>query len=132
MHHPPPAPAAPPGIRFDPGGADALERIASGPPPEGLRADAPASLLFRDVFYDTEEGDLELRGAWVRVRHAADGSRTFTVCTPEDGSGGRSASVAFDPGAEETIRPSGEPASLLRAMVDPEQMVARETRASQQ
>lgn len=127
----PDQPAAPPpertiAVRFDPGAPGVLQALATGPAPEGFRAGPPATHVFRDLYLDTEEGDLERRGAWACLRHHADGSRTLSVRTGPEAEGGEVA-VADLPAGEDGDAlhgPSG-PARLLRAMVDPARLVPR-------
>jgi polyphosphate kinase len=123
-----PAPAAAERIatvRLDPGAPGVLHAVATGPAPEGFRAGAPATQVFRDVYLDTEEGDLERRGAWVCVRHHADGARTLSVRTATDAEGGEVAVAELAPEeGDALVGPSG-PARLLRAMVDPARLRPR-------
>ena len=123
------APAAPPAtttLRFDPGAPGVLDALAAGPAPEGLRAGPPRTFAFRDVYHDTEEGDLERRGAWACVRHHSDGTRTFRVRSAPDAEGGRVLAVEL-PAArgDNPLQGLSEPAGLLRAMVDPARLAPR-------
>lgn len=117
-------PVAP--IRFDPAAPGVLDAIASGPAPDGLRAGPPRALGFRDVYHDTEQGDLERRGAWACVRHHADGTRTLAVRSGPDGEGGAVLAVELPPDAGDApLLGSTGPARLLRSLVDPYRLVPR-------
>jgi polyphosphate kinase len=124
-------PAPPPAervttVRFDPGAPGVLQAVATGPAPEGFRAGPPATQVFRDVYHDTEDGDLERRGAWVGLRHHADGSRTLSVRTAPDAEGGQVAVVELPPAeGGSPLLGLSEPARLLRAMVDPARLHPR-------
>jgi polyphosphate kinase len=113
-------------LRFDPGAPGVLDALAAGPAPEGLRAGPVRTFVFRDVYHDTADGDLEQRGAWAGVRHHSDGTRTLTVRSAADVEGGRVLSVEL-PAADgdEPLAGLSEPARLLRAMVDPARLVPR-------
>lgn len=122
----PSGPSAPaPPARFDPGAPGVLDAVAVGPPAPGLAAGAPAASDFRDVYYDSEQGDLEWGGAWACIRHHADGSRTLAVRTAFPQQGGRIV-MAELPGGDADALFSGdsEPARTLRAMIDPSRLVA--------
>ena len=132
MQHPDPDP--PPGpaaertavVRLGPGAPGVLDAVATGPAPQGYRAGPPSTHVFRDVYHDTEQGDLEQRGAWACVRHHADGARTFSVRTGAQAEGGRVVSVRLPPGeGDAPLSGESEPARLLRAMVDPARLVPR-------
>ncbi len=111
----------PGGRRLQAGTRVMLERAAAAVLP-GAAATADA---YRDLHYDTAEGELARRGASAWVRHHADGSRTFTVeaC-------GLSVNGPGAASVEATVRVAGgddaqlfagtsEPARLLRALADP-------------
>jgi polyphosphate kinase len=108
-------------LRFAPAAPGVLEAIASGPPPEGFTADDPVRTAFRDDCYDTEDGELARRGAYVRVRHRRDGRRTLHVRT--DGGGKRLCAV-LAPGAE-PFAGDTEPEHAVQALVDPERLAVR-------
>ncbi len=119
-------------VRFEAPGPDVLDRVAREALPGGLRDAGPGEdCFFRDLYYDTPEGDLERRGATVRVRIRDDGQRTLAVevrdVEPREGEGElpvRTALVtAPEVDADELFRGLAEPARLLRAMVDPERLV---------
>ena len=113
-------------VRFAPGAPGVLRAVAEGPAPEGYRAGPPCIEVFRDVYHDTKEGDLERRGAWTCVRHHADGARTFSVRTGSEAEGGRFASVHLPPGeGDAPLEGLSAPARLLRAMVEPARLVPR-------
>src|ERR671923_1915713 len=54
-------------LRFEVPGSDALARIAAAPLPFGLQEQSSDLDLFRVVYFDTGTGDLERKGATVRL-----------------------------------------------------------------
>jgi polyphosphate kinase len=113
-------------VRFDPGAPGVLDALAAGPAPDGLRADPPRTYGFRDVYHDTEDGDLERRGAWACIRWYSNGTRTLSVRAAPDAEGGRVASVELPPDAGDApLQGLSEPARLLRSLVDPARLAPR-------
>jgi polyphosphate kinase len=113
-------------VRFDPGAPGVLRAVATGPAPEGFRAGPPSTYVFRDVYHDTDEGDLERRGAWVCLRHHPDGSCTLAVRTAPDAEGGEVAIASLAPaGNDAPLMGLSPPAGLLRAMMDPARLSPR-------
>ena len=110
-------------VRFDPGAPGVLRAVATGPAPEGFRAGAPATESFRDLYYDTEDGALEHRGAWACVRQHADGARTLSVRTGADAEGGSITSAPS--GDDEPLAGDSEAGRTLRSMVDPTLLAPR-------
>jgi polyphosphate kinase len=113
-------------VRFDPGAPGVLDALATAPAPDGLRADPPRAYGFRDVYHDTDGGDLERRGAWACIRWYSNGTRTLSVRSAPDAEGGRVAAVELP--ADEGDAPLlglSEPARLLRSLVDPARLVPR-------
>lgn len=126
MHHDAPLPDGPASSRYEPGTPGALDRIATDPAPDTLAAGPTRTASFRDVYFDTVEGDLERRGAWACVRHHGHGVATFAVRTGHEAEYGRIVAldgVEGDPAA--LFAGNTEPAVLLRAIVDPARLVAR-------
>jgi polyphosphate kinase len=122
----PPDPAPPLAVRLEAADAAALERVAAGPLPGGVRAGEAALSFFRDVYLDTPEGDLARRGVTALVRYAEAGRAVFTVeARGADGGEPRAASddvPAADPA--ELLAGVSAAARLLRAVVDPARLVA--------
>jgi polyphosphate kinase len=120
-----------PGIRFTARGRDVLDRIATEPLPDGLKGGGVATAFFRDLFFDTPEGDLERRGAWVRVRIEEDGSQALAVEVYGDGevqppSGAplrRVLEVGPDVDPRALFAAPTEAGHLLRALVEPDRLV---------
>jgi polyphosphate kinase len=112
-------------VRFDPGAPGVLRAVATGPAPEGFRAGAPDTETFRDVYYDTDDGALERRGAWVCLRHHADGARTLAVRTGAEAEGGQLAAASIPIGEAAPLAGGSAPAGMLRAMVDPDRLTPR-------
>ncbi|WP_420126121.1 polyphosphate kinase 1 [Longimicrobium sp.] len=112
-------------VRFEPGAPGVLRAVATGPAPEGFRAGSPVTQTFRDVYHDTDDGALAKRGAWVCLRHHADGTRTLVVRTGSEAEGGTLASALLPPGGDEPLTGASDPARMLRAMVDPARLVPR-------
>src|SRR2546427_236665 len=102
--------------RFDIGTAPTPERVqaaaASGqlvahPPAAGFRVSAVQTTYFRDVYYDTPDGELRQRGGRYRMRFTADGKQHLTVWFPDG--------TRLDtPGTDAEVI-----AARLRALVDP-------------
>jgi polyphosphate kinase len=119
---------APAGVRFTARGREVLDRIATEPLPDGLKGGRAETSFFRDIFFDTPEGDLERRGAWVRVRLAGDGTQTMAV-EVHDAEPGAAAPLrrALEVGPEvdprELFAAQTEHGRLLRALVEPDRLV---------
>jgi len=98
--------------------SDLLRQILSDPPASGLRfSRRPAQrTYFRDVYFDTAEGDLSQRGARCRVRFASGGGCELAVTSP---GGERSASGARSAEPADLFAADSAPARQLRALVDP-------------
>lgn len=115
-------------LRFKVPNQEALDHLVDAPLPLGLEGGDVRRTFFRDVYYDTSTGDLERRGATVRLTIREDGSRTFSVDITEreaEGNGavkslpGHSEVTVTDAEIDELLASDTEPTRLLRAMVDP-------------
>ncbi|HEU0012641.1 MAG TPA: polyphosphate kinase 1 [Longimicrobium sp.] len=118
-------PAAAPKARYDPGDPATLEQLATGPLPEGLQGGAPSRTYFRHVYFDTEQGDLERRGAWARVTFHEGGVRTATVRTGRLDGPGERAEAELPDGEGEPFPADSRPGRLLRSLTDPARLVPR-------
>ncbi|CAA9357428.1 MAG: Polyphosphate kinase [uncultured Gemmatimonadetes bacterium] len=119
---------APAGVRFTARGRDVLDRIAAEPLPDGLKGGRAERCFFRDIFFDTPEGDLERRGAWVRVRLAEDGTQNMAVEVHDAEAGGvsplrRALEVGPEVDPRELFAAQTEHGRLLRALVEPDRLV---------
>lgn len=102
--------------------SDLLRQILSDASPlapgGGLRfTRRPAQqTYFRDVYFDTSDGDLAQRGATCRVRFAADGRCTLAVTAP---AGPKLESRTRRAEPADLFTAESEPGRRLRALVDP-------------
>lgn len=108
-------------VRFAAPSRDTLDRIAAGPLPPAIVAEACDTELFRDVYYDTSSLDLRRRGATVGVRHHPDGGLTLAVEVRTSADGLPESTVERVEGGEvgELLSRDSEPARMLRALADP-------------
>src|SRR2546425_2859951 len=65
-----------------PGGA-APGQLVSPAPAAGFHVSAARTTYFRDVYYDTRDGELRQRGGRYRMRFTADGKQRLTVWLPD-------------------------------------------------
>ncbi len=63
--------------------AAALGQLIDHPPAAGFHVSAARTTYFRDVYYDTPEGELLQRGGRYRMRFTADGKQRLTVWLPD-------------------------------------------------
>jgi len=98
--------------------SDLLRQILSDPPAPGLRFSRrpPQRTYFRDVYFDTPEGDLRQRGARCRVRFASGGGCELAVTLP-GGSPPTGPARGTDPA--ELFAGHSAAGRQLRALVDP-------------
>ncbi len=102
--------------------------MSTAPLPFGIRGDSPAHSFHRDVYYDTISRDLHQRSVSCRVRIPMRGARILTVKirgTKKDGAGMLYSNVFEAPLTDECANifdESLEPASVLRAIIDPERL----------
>ena len=102
-----------------------MGRIAAAPLPLGLRETSADVDFFRVVYFDTTTGDLERKGASVRLCIRPDETQILQVDIATQHHDGRDvtrrhaeAQVAARPAAE-LFHGDSEPARMLRALVDP-------------
>jgi len=104
------------------GGDELLRQTLADPPAPGLRFSRrpPRRTYFRDVYFDTPDGELRHRGARCRMRFTADGAALLAVSLPggrplETRVRGAGAAHALDgPAGDESA-----PGRQLRALIDP-------------
>src|SRR5712671_3047141 len=98
--------------------SDEVRQILSAPPAPGLRfSSRPLQrIYFRDVYFDTPEGELRQRGARCRVRFASGGGCELVVTLP-DGSPPTAPARGTDPA--ELFAGHAAAGRQLRALVEP-------------
>ncbi len=113
-------------VRFQAPGLAALDALAEGVLPEPLLGGEAEGESFRDVYYDTEECELGLRGALVRLRLHASGEQTLAVevMDPRDGPPRRAEVTVAAGDPRELFAGLSEPAQLVRSMIDPARLVS--------
>src|SRR3989441_2098430 len=87
--------------------AAALGHLIDHPPAAGFRVSAVQTTYFRDVYYDTPDGELRQRGGRYRMRFTADGKQQLTVWFPDG-------TRLETPGTDAEVI-----GARLRALVDP-------------
>jgi polyphosphate kinase len=112
-----------PDVRWDVATPAALRQLASTPLPLGLHASVAQRSFHRDLYFDTADGALRLRGVTCRFRLRADDRRELLVSLVEDtaGSTGRrryEAQVSAA-GAREAFEGPSEPARILTSIISP-------------
>src|SRR5690606_15987186 len=112
-------------IRFEVSDHEALARIANEPLPFGLEELSSDLDFFRVVYFDTSTGDLERKGASVRLRIRPDETQTLSV---DVGIADADSPSVMRRHAEARVEPlpplrlfagTSEPARMIRALVDP-------------
>lgn len=113
-------------IRFEVPDSDVMDRLVEEPVPLPISGETRSLIVFRDVYFDTPGGELDLKPARVRIRHHVDGRRTLQIDVRErQGNPARHQAEAEVGNAESERETSGifhgdsEPARLLRALIDP-------------
>src|SRR2546422_235583 len=105
-------------LRWDAPDAATLRRVLADLPPS---ASSPRSTHFRDVYFDTSDGDLRTRGGRCRLRFTAGGERWLTVWQPE---GLRLDERVREVDAAAALNGTSQPAVRLRALIDPSRLVS--------
>ena len=106
--------------RFDVVSAEHLEKLASEPLPFGIESSS-TRILYRDLFIDTADDQLQRRGLTCRLRVGSDDRRLLTVFvgTVEDPAPSRRYEAAVESADPREALASGtEPARRLAAVVD--------------
>ncbi|HJU64498.1 MAG TPA: hypothetical protein VJ596_02420, partial [Gemmatimonadaceae bacterium] len=110
-------------LRWDVPTPEALRRLAADPLPLGLRAGETHRSYHRDLYLDTADGALRLRGATCRFRLRSDDRRELVLSHVLE-MGGRSelrhlVATVQDTEPRQALEGASEPARVLRAMVSP-------------
>lgn len=117
-------------FRCDVPTAELLTALSAEPLPLGLVVRDTARHLFRDIYVDTSDNALAVRGIACRIRYAADDRRTITLGIAEAGlpvSGPAELFEADAGGVElaDILAADTGPARRLRALVDPARLEPR-------
>ncbi len=118
-------------IRLDVPSVEQLQTLAEADLPLGLKGTTAARDFYREVYYDTADGELQKRGVAVHVRHTMDDRRLLSVRVGATAVGG-----AFKGGEEFTADVTAEdpntvmmgssaPARRLKAVIDPSRLQQR-------
>ena len=105
-------------LRWDAPDAATLRRVLVDLP---RPASPPRSTHFRDVYFDTSDGDLRRRGARCRLRFTADGERWLTIWQPE---GVRIEERLRELDATAALNGASAPALRVRALIDPSRLAS--------
>ena len=114
-------------IRFEVPDAEVMDRLLAAPIALPVRDETPTMEVFRDVYFDTPGGELDLKPARVRIRHHADGRRTLLIDVRERQGAAPARhqaeaaveSMDSESEPEAIFHGDSEPARLLRALIDP-------------
>lgn len=104
-------------------GLPALAALRDAPLPLRLRGSTPARSFHRDIYLDTSDRTLLLRGVSCRLRIRADDRRLITLFISERGGGGGAVDryeaevPEMDP--RRALEGDSEPARRLRGLIDP-------------
>lgn len=117
-------------LRFEVPNRDLLEQMAAQPLPRGLEEVDSDMRFFRVVYFDTVGGDLEAKGASVKLHIDDRGKQTLLVDvrdhrTPEGAIVKRRAEaevMGIDPAV--LFSGTSEPAQMVRALIDPRRLTA--------
>ena len=117
-------------LRFEVPNREMLEQMAAQPLPTGLSQTEDDMRFFRVVYFDTMGGDLDAKGATVRLQIDDRGAQTLSVdvrdhVTPDGAVVRRRAEsevTAIDPAV--LFSGTSEPARIVRSLIDPRRLVA--------
>jgi polyphosphate kinase len=116
-------------LRLDISTEELLLSLADGPLPLGLTGSRAEEIRIRDVYYDTSDETLHKRDVTCRLRYGLFDRKTLivTIREPADGtlytrSRFSASTTAVEP--RELFAGSSEPALVLRALADPEDLVS--------
>ncbi|HEU4996305.1 MAG TPA: polyphosphate kinase 1 [Gemmatimonadaceae bacterium] len=108
--------------RFDVVSAEQLERLASEPLPLGLKSTA-RRVLYRDLYVDTEDDQLQRRGLTCRLRVGSDDRRLLTVFVANT-AGGAAANPSEPWRRFEALVDSADPRQALESGTEPARRLA--------
>jgi hypothetical protein len=117
-------------LRFEVPSREVLDEMARAPLPFALAEQSSDLRFYRVVYFDTATGDLENRGATVRLNIDDQGKQTLIVDVRDqqssDGSLVRRRAEAEVTASDPAVLFSGisEPAQIVRALIDPKRLVA--------
>ncbi|MGQ0813633.1 MAG: polyphosphate kinase 1 [Gemmatimonadota bacterium] len=117
-------------LRFEIPNRELLEQMATQPLPPGLNETEADMRFFRVVYFDTVAGDLENKGATVRLHIDDRGSQTLLVDVRDhvtaEGAVVRRRAESEVTGIDPAVLFSGtsEPARIVRSLIDPRRLVA--------
>ncbi len=77
-----------PEVKLDVASREVLDKLASEPPPFGMRAAPPERSFHRDVYFDSSDRSLAARGVSCRIRTRSDDRRVLSVEIRETKGGG--------------------------------------------
>ncbi|HUR92944.1 MAG TPA: polyphosphate kinase 1 [Gemmatimonadales bacterium] len=117
-------------FRCDVPSADLLAALVAEPLPLGLVVRQTARHLYRDVYVDTSENALAVRGVALRLRYGADDRRTLTLGVAEAGAPVSGPSELYEAevegvGLAEILSGDSGPARRLRGLLDPARLEPR-------
>lgn len=117
-------------LRFEVASRDLLEQMAAQPLPPGLNEIEADMHFFRVIYFDTVAGDLESKGASVRLHIGDRGKQTLLVDVRDhvtaEGAIVRRRAESEVTGIDPAVLFSGttEPARIVRSLIDPRRLVA--------
>ncbi|MGH7476984.1 MAG: polyphosphate kinase 1 [Longimicrobiales bacterium] len=113
-------------LRYDVPDRDTLERVAADPLTGLIEVDSELD-FFRDIFFDTDAGDLREKSATARLRVLKDGGHLLLVDVLERRTSSgeilrRRAEAPVEGDDHDILAGDVEPARLLRALIDPRRL----------